>query len=553
MFSEWCLSLNPQVEIFAFEPMPLLFETMEERLSSYQNQIHFFNYGICSKTERIPFFFNSQKTMQSSKFSSFLNPQGEKIEVNMISFSQILEEYQISQIDLIKMDIEGFEIPAIIGAKKHIINDQPKLAICLYHILSDIWEIPKLIDALLPKHRFYMRHYREDENWETVLYVIPPEQELVINPIHTAVTILPDDDRPWSNVELIKDCGMLPYLLYKNHGMDVTMVGTSGDEEEYPYSALVEGMKLLSLGSYDHKTKLEYLAHNAKNIDLLILRGGYEISAVMAKTYKKYNPNGLIYCGLDANSSWMDRLEWYNKDYKWFIDNCDVLATSCTAMAELLTKKWHRKVDVLTNGFYDLFGMNLKDSRFEDKENVIFTAARLGSEQKATDLLLNAFALIANDIPGWTLRLAGSVANEFIPFREKYFGNHPELEDRVLFLGEITDRKELAREYQKAKVFALPSAWEGGTPNAASEALYSGCVMAVTKFDAWEDCIGKGKCGEAVNTGDTEGFANVLKNLCLNADLKKMSESAIDYAKDMFDMEKNVLWLFNRLKERTVR
>ena len=120
LFSEWCLSLNPQVEIFAFEPMPLLFETMEERLSSYQNQIHFFNYGISSKTERIPFFFNSQKTMQSSKFSSFLNPQGEKIEVNMISFSQILEEYQISQIDLIKMDIEGMEFEVLESRKESL-------------------------------------------------------------------------------------------------------------------------------------------------------------------------------------------------------------------------------------------------------------------------------------------------------------------------------------------------------------------------------------------------------------------------------------------------
>ena len=108
-FSEWCLSLNPQVKIFAFEPMPLLFETMKERLSLYQNQIHFFNYGISSKTEKIPFFFNAQKTMQSSRFSSFLNPQGEKTEVNMMTLSQILEEYQISQINLLKMDIEGME------------------------------------------------------------------------------------------------------------------------------------------------------------------------------------------------------------------------------------------------------------------------------------------------------------------------------------------------------------------------------------------------------------------------------------------------------------
>ena len=71
-FSEWCLSLNPQVKIFAFEPMPLLFETMKERLSLYQNQIHFFNYGISSKTEKIPFSSILKKLCNQVNFPHFL-------------------------------------------------------------------------------------------------------------------------------------------------------------------------------------------------------------------------------------------------------------------------------------------------------------------------------------------------------------------------------------------------------------------------------------------------------------------------------------------------
>ena len=35
-------------------------------------------------------------------------------------------------------------------------------------------------------------------------------------------------ERPWSNVELVKDCGLIPYLLYKNHGCDASMVGANG-------------------------------------------------------------------------------------------------------------------------------------------------------------------------------------------------------------------------------------------------------------------------------------------------------------------------------------
>lgn len=55
------------------------------------------------------------------------------------------------------MDVEGFEIPALLGAKRHIREDFPKLAICTYHIVSDMWEIPRMIDTIRPGYRFFLR------------------------------------------------------------------------------------------------------------------------------------------------------------------------------------------------------------------------------------------------------------------------------------------------------------------------------------------------------------------------------------------------------------
>ena len=50
-----------------------------------------------------------------------------------------------------------------------------KLVICTYHIVSDMWEIPKLIDTIRPGYRFFLRHYELTQNWETVIYAIPPD------------------------------------------------------------------------------------------------------------------------------------------------------------------------------------------------------------------------------------------------------------------------------------------------------------------------------------------------------------------------------------------
>ena len=71
----------------------------------------------------------------------------------------------------IKMDIEGAELNALIGANNVIVNHKPKLAICIYHRPSDLSEIAKYIKQLNSHYRFYIRHYR-DYICDTVLYCL---------------------------------------------------------------------------------------------------------------------------------------------------------------------------------------------------------------------------------------------------------------------------------------------------------------------------------------------------------------------------------------------
>ena len=74
----------------------------------------------------------------------------------------------------IKMDVEGSELDALKGAKQTILNNKPKLAICLYHKTKDFIEIPTWIHNLVPEYKLYVRHHSFSIN-ETVLYAIPPE------------------------------------------------------------------------------------------------------------------------------------------------------------------------------------------------------------------------------------------------------------------------------------------------------------------------------------------------------------------------------------------
>lgn len=70
---------------------------------------------------------------------------------------------------LIKMDIEGAELDSLIGATQIIKTQKPKLAICIYHMPFDFYEIPKFLKSLVPEYKFKVRQH-EPGFCETVLY-----------------------------------------------------------------------------------------------------------------------------------------------------------------------------------------------------------------------------------------------------------------------------------------------------------------------------------------------------------------------------------------------
>ena len=79
-----------------------------------------------------------------------------------------------ARVTFLKMDIEGAELQALEGAKKTILANKPKLAICVYHHFKDLWEIPLFIKNLVPEYRIYLRHHTKLE-YETVCYALPPD------------------------------------------------------------------------------------------------------------------------------------------------------------------------------------------------------------------------------------------------------------------------------------------------------------------------------------------------------------------------------------------
>lgn len=383
-----------------------------------------------------------------------------------------------------------------------------------------------------------------------------------------SVTIF-DEDNPWQNVHLINDIGVIPYLLHKKYGYEAVLAGLNPDPanireglygteyrgmllEYYPNYAYVDGVSMEFVNRWDAEAKKEYVRKNAKDTDLLILCGPYPYNLALPEIYKQINPDGKVYVGLDMNSSWYSRLDFTHTSLRNFMDNSDVIATSCTYLADKITRETQWKIHCITNGSY-LFGLgSFEKPDWDERDNKIITVGRIGALQKRHDILLQAFALIALYLPSWKIEFIGAVDPAFRPVVDEFYRTFPALKDRVIFSGEITDRDMLWQKYASAKIFALSSDFEGGVPNAAADALNAGCVTCTTRIDAADDLIHYGACGMASDCGDAVAFAANLSALCRSRDLREMSGDAYDWGREFFDMEKNVDRLVSLLDEKKV-
>lgn len=87
--------------------------------------------------------------------SASANVLQEGEDISVTTLDQDIKE----RISMIKMDIEGSERKAILGAKKHICEEKPKMMVSVYHGFSDILEIWKLLKEVNSDYKFYLRYY----------------------------------------------------------------------------------------------------------------------------------------------------------------------------------------------------------------------------------------------------------------------------------------------------------------------------------------------------------------------------------------------------------
>lgn len=143
---------------YAWEPDPKSMKVCKKTLDACEIPHEMVDKGVWSKQDTLYF--------ESDEKSSAISSSG-TIAVEVDSIDNIIKQ----PVSYIKLDVEGSEYQALLGAEETIKKYKPKLAICIYHKPEDVWELPLLVHQMNPEYKFYVRHYSFADN-ETVLYAI---------------------------------------------------------------------------------------------------------------------------------------------------------------------------------------------------------------------------------------------------------------------------------------------------------------------------------------------------------------------------------------------
>jgi FkbM family methyltransferase len=121
---------GPQGNVYAFEPEDTNFKYLKQNLSSNKN-VHLINKAVSDKTEPIKIYLSKMLNVDHRTYP--VDDYANVIEIQATTIDDYLAANNITKIDFIKMDIQGFEMSAFKGMIG-VLTNNPSLK-----IITEFW------------------------------------------------------------------------------------------------------------------------------------------------------------------------------------------------------------------------------------------------------------------------------------------------------------------------------------------------------------------------------------------------------------------------------
>lgn len=385
----------------------------------------------------------------------------------------------------------------------------------------------------------------------------------------TYCTVFPN----YNDFHFFKDPGQIPYRFSKlGYNASIICYGGPEDFAETRKYLKVVGIPDRFITRKFNSGIVRYIIRNASKIDILHTFHYSWSSLLFAFVYKTFNKKGFAYLKLDhcafartdRNKTGYGGIDSLNAGrsgikgrikniiaMRFFARKVDLWSVEDEHSRKMLEAKHdflRGKLITVYNGHTSDLAGSQEGCLSVQKEDIIMTAGRLGTFQKATEVLLDAFKSIALSTQ-YDLHLAGPVEPGFHDHIDRFLNDNPLLNERVVFHGPLS-REELCRLYCRSRIFCLPSRFEG-MAIVFPEAMFYGNAIVTTEDVSLKPMIEKFGFGVMVERDDARALANAVMKLINERELlDEMADRARSVSRTLLNWDNIVANLRKEIDDR---
>ena len=329
------------------------------------------------------------------------------------------------------------------------------------------------------------------------------------------------------NIHLIKDVGRIPYILNTKYGYNSYIVSFGIPKCKFTYlNTNAKGISFSFCKNYTRYHLINgiiWLWNNSKKNDILNLYHYTQSSFIWILIYKLKNPNGKIYLKLDIDGERGIQMKMNRRTAKWILTKytlgkCKLISAETETFCNFANKYWPIHLKWIPNGV-----LKEEIKNITKKKKIILCVGRLGTKQKATEILIESFEKAYTNIsPEWKLWLVGSMEPEFENYLLSKLNKNPELNKRITYLGQIYDRKEMCKIYEDAAIITLPSRWESFNM-VALEALAKSAYLISSDLVSFREMTNYGEFGAHFQVDCIDDYARKMITTCKLMDDQKLN------------------------------
>lgn len=139
-------------EVHSFEPYPPVREVMEERLrANGVGNVHVHPVGLSQATEELPYFSADERNTGAGSFipehDALNRPAGS---LRVVNGDEYLDSLGLHRVDLVKIDVEGFESNVLAGLRRTLERHRPRVLMEFSETTRAALGSRQALEALLP-------------------------------------------------------------------------------------------------------------------------------------------------------------------------------------------------------------------------------------------------------------------------------------------------------------------------------------------------------------------------------------------------------------------